>query len=186
MKLSVKARGAERKSESKAIRREGNIPAIIYGKGKENEPVAVNGVDFEKALRESQKGHLPTIVFTLVGEDGSERKALVKDVQYHRTTYKTLHLDLEELQDDVPVQVNIPIEFTGAAECAGIKLGGVLRKVIRRLRVKCLPKDLPAFFELDVRELALKGTRRLADIALPAGVQPQQDLNEVAVVIAKR
>ena len=186
MKLSVKSRGAERKSESRTIRREGDIPAVIYGKGMENRSVAVNGADFGAALRHITKGHLPTTVFTLVGEDGKEMRAVVKDVQYHPTSYKILHVDLEALQDDVAISVNVPIECTGVAECSGIKLGGVLRTVIRRLRVKCLPKDMPAFFELDVRKLAMKGTKRLRDIALPANVQPLQDLNEVAVVIAKR
>ncbi len=186
MKLSVKSRGAERKSESKRIRRAGNIPAVIYGKGEEGRPLEVSGEDYSAALRSIKKGHLPTTRFTLVGEDGKETSAVVKDVQYHRTTYKILHLDFEELKEGVPVNVNVPIEFVGQVDCPGIKLGGVLRTVIRRLRVSCTPEKMPAFFELDVRELVMKGTKRLSDIKLPEGVRSLQDVNEVAVVIAKR
>ncbi len=186
MKLSVKSRDCERKSQSTKVRLDGDIPAILYGKGTDNVPLTINGVDFATALRSIEKGHLPTTRFTLTSEDGKETSAIVKDVQYHRTTYKVLHLDFEELRDDVAVNVNVPIVVNGQVDCEGIKLGGVLRNVIRRLRVNCLPKDLPDFFELDVRDLAIKGTRRLSDIKLPAGVKPLKDLNEVAIVIAKR
>ena len=84
------------------------------------------------------------------------------------------------------INVNIPIECTGIAESVGIKQGGVLRQVIRHVRVRCLPKDIPDSFELDIRELTLKQSKRLSDLVIPSHIQPLKGLNEVVAVIVKR
>ena len=186
MKLNITERKAGSKGTAKAIRREGNIPAIMYSEGKAGKNMTIKGDDFATALRTMTKGHLPTTIFTVVDEKGNETRALVKDVQYHPTSYRILHMDLEEIKDGVPINVNVPIECIGETECAGIKLGGVLRRVIRRLRVRCLPADLPSFLTIDVKDMSMKQSQRLSDIELPANVSPLVDLNEVAVVIAKR
>ena len=185
MELLVQKREKTGKGISKRVRREGGIPAVLYSKGGEGESIIVDRASYEAALRQTKPGHLPTITFTLKG-DGADRKAVVKEVQYHPTTYAVLHLDLEELHDDVPVRVNVPITLVGAAECAGVKEGGVIRQVIRHMRVSCLPKDMPKHLELDVRSLKLKESARLAAIAVPETVRPLARMGEVAAVVAKR
>lgn len=186
MKLKIEKRSAERKSDSKSLRNTGKIPAVIYNRGKASEPIAVDAAEFDTIMRNLKKGRLPTTKITLVDESGKEKTVLVKEIQYHVTTYRVVHLDFEELIDDVKVKVKVPIECIGEVDCVGIKLGGVLRRVIRHLRVQCLPKDLPEYFQMDVKTLGLKEVRRLADMKIPEGVRPLMDLNEVAVVIAKR
>ncbi len=186
MELKVAKRATERKSQAKQGRVEGLIPAVVYSKGESGDSIFVDGQVFRGALNKLVKGRLSTLVFTLVAEDGSERKAVVKDIQYHVTTYAIVHLDFQEVHDDVEVNLNIPIECKGVADCVGIKHGGVLRQVIRHIRVRCLPRDIPEFFELDVAALEMKQTKRLSDLAIPSGVRPLANLNEVAVVIAKR
>lgn len=186
MKLQTKPRAAAKKSETKRLRREGFIPTILYVRGKEGEALALQSKEFSAYLRHVQSGHLPTTVFTLVDEKGKERRALIKDIQYNITTYDVIHLDFEELIADENISVKVPIECIGAADCAGIKLGGVLRQVIRHLRVSCKPKDMPKQFELDVKDLALFQSKRLSDIKLPNTVRPLVNMNEVAAVIVKR
>ncbi len=186
MKLKVFPRKGKSKAESNQIRREGNIPAIIYNRSKESETLTVHGADFTGLLRKVQSGRLPTTVFELTDEHGKVRRALVKEIQYEPTSYRVNHLDFEELLDKVKINVNVPIEFTGVVDCAGIKLGGVLRPVIRNLRVRCFPEDLPECFNLDVRNLALFEVKRLSDLEISPAVRPLADLHEVAVVIAKR
>lgn len=186
MRLKVAKRAASAKKELGELRRAGDIPAVLYSRGKTGENVSVLGGEFGALLRQIKSGCLPTTVFTLVDEAGKERKAILKDIQYKPTTYEVWHLDFEELHDDVSVNVKVPIQCTGSAECAGIKLGGVLRQVIRTLRVNCMPKDIPSEFVLDIRELEIAGTKRLSDIQLPQRVRPLADLKEVAIVIAKR
>lgn len=186
MKLQTVKRTADSKSEVKKLRREGYIPAVLYVKEKSGETLAVNASDFTANLRHVKSGHLPTTVFSLVDENGRERRVLIKDIQYAITTYNVTHLDFEELVDDHKINVKVPIECVGQVDCVGIKLGGVLRQVIRHVRVRCLPKDIPTFFELDIRELGIKQSKRLADIQIPNTVRPLTDLKEVVAVIVKR
>jgi large subunit ribosomal protein L25 len=149
-------------------------------------PISVQSSEFSSFLRGVKPGHLPTSIFTLMDADGKEYRALIKDIQYNITNYDVIHLDFEQLLDDVKVNVKVPIECVGAAECAGIKLGGVLRQVIRHVRVRCLPKDLPSFFELDVRELGLRQSKRIGDLQIPETVRPLMGSKEVVAVIVKR
>ena len=186
MKLSIKERSTEQKCQSKRLRRDGHIPAVLYVRGKESRSISVAKADFEAILRSLIKGRLSTTILTLVDENGQETKALVKDIQHHPTSYQILHLDFEDLHPEVPVNVKVPIECTGVVECVGIKLGGVLRRVIRFLSVNCLPEDIPGHLELDVRELSIKQFKRLEDLKIPEKVKPLTNLSEVAVVIAKR
>lgn len=186
MKLNVKPRKANSKSEINKLRREGFIPAVLYIRGKEGETLALNNEEFKALLRQIRSGHLPTTVFKLIDENGKERQALIKDIQYNVTTYDVIHLDFEELVKDQKVNVKVPIECIGMADCAGIKLGGVLRQVIRHVRVRCLPKDIPTFFELDIKELGPRQSKRLGDLPIPNTVRPLVDLNEVVAVIVKR
>jgi large subunit ribosomal protein L25 len=186
MKLKTMKRTGESKSEVKKLRREGYIPAVLYVKGKNGETVAINANEFSAYLRNVKSGHLPTTIFTLVDDKGAERRAVIKDIQYEITTYNVTHIDFEELVPDHKVNIKVPIECTGQVDCIGIKLGGVLRQVIRHVRVRCLPKDVPSFFELDVRELGLRQSKRLKDLQIPKSVRPLVDLNEVVAVIVKR
>ncbi len=186
MKLSLKKRAGATKSEIKTLRREGNIPAILYGSEKHPEKIVVPGVEFQTILRQLKlkSGHLATTVFELE-LDGVAKKALVKDIQYHPATYAIEHLDFILLSDGKHVSINVPIQVLGAADCPGIKLGGTLRQVIRTMKVSCLPADIPKEFQVDIRELGLDQSKRLSEIAIPSNVRPMARMNEVAIVIAK-
>lgn len=185
MKLAVKQRVGEKKKDIKEIRRDGNIPAIIYSSKGQSEKLIIDGAEFKTVLREMKPGQLPTTVFTL--SDGKkERRAIVKDIQYHLTTYIVSHIDFEELIDDVPVNVKVPVNCIGIVDCMGIKLGGFLRQVVRHVKVECLPKHIPAEFIVDVKDLGIRQSKRLKDLKMPAGVKPLESQEEVLVVIAKR
>jgi large subunit ribosomal protein L25 len=184
MKLNLIKRTGATKGDTNRIRREGDIPAVLYGKGHENQLAAVKGMEFHQILRTLPKGRLATSTFE-ISLDGVSHKAIVKNISYHPTTYRIEHLDFLILADDRPVMVNVPIEVVGVADCPGIKLGGTLRQVARTLAVSCLPRDIPAFIEADVRELGLEAGKRLSDLPLPANVRPLARMNELAVVIAK-
>lgn len=186
MKLKAIKRTAGSKGETNKLRREDFIPVVLYVRGKEGQTLAIKSAEFAALLRQVKPGHLPTTIFTLVDDQGHERRVIVKEIQYDKTSYAVKHLDFEELVDDEKINIKIPIECVGMADCIGIKLGGVLRQVIRHVRVRCLPKDLPAFFELDVRELAMRQSKRLSDLVIPQGVRPLTGLNEVIAVIVKR
>jgi large subunit ribosomal protein L25 len=185
MKLSVFQRTTSKKSDSKKLRREGNVPAVLYGAAQENRNVYIKREEMQAILRGMKPGLLPTTVFEL-HEGNHEHKAVVKEIQYQPATYEILHVDFALLSASVPVTLNVPIQIAGAADCVGVRLGGFLRQVIRSLKVSCLPKDIPEMFLIDVRDMNIAQSKRLSEIALPAGIRPLAKMDEVAVVIAKK
>ncbi len=185
MKLSVFKRAAGSKGEVKRIRREGNIPGVLYGHKQEVQSITVKGEEMQTILRNLKPGLLPTTIFDL--HEGSHHfRAVIKDIHYHPTSYAILHLDFVILDAHTPVTLNVPIQILGTAECPGIKLGGFRRQVIRNLKVRCLPKDIPQEFTVDISDLQIAGAKRLSDIAIPSAVKPLAAMSEVVVVIAKR
>ncbi|MCI5052559.1 MAG: 50S ribosomal protein L25 [Simkaniaceae bacterium] len=184
MKLGVSQRTLRSKGELNRIRHEGDIPAVLYSKGGKSEDMTVSGSDFGAAIRAIPQGHLPTTVFEIeVG--GKKQRAIVKEVQYHKTTYKPLHLDLYLLNDKEEISVNVPLECSGVEVCPGIKLGGFLRRIKRHVRVRCLPKAMPSEFVVDISKVGLKQSKRVSDITFPKGVKPLVSEKEVVVVVGK-
>ena len=186
MELTYSKREAEKKSQAKALRRSGRIPAVVYQRSKEPESVSIDTKAFTVILRNVQQGRLCTSVFSLSDGKGTKKRAILKDIQYNPVNYEVIHLDFEELLHDNPVNVKIPVECVGVEDSVGIKLGGFLRQVKRHLRVSCLPKDIPTHFQIDIREMALYDSKRLKDLEIPKTLRPLDDLNQVVVVIAKR
>ena len=185
MKLTATVRASTKKSDTKQIRREGKVPAILYSAGNANQQLILDAAEFNAILRQMKPGHLGTTIFQLHME-GKNRRVIIKDIQYQLTTYLVSHIDFEELFEDVPVSVKVPINCIGVADCAGIKLGGFLRQVIRHVKVECLPKHLPSEFQVDVRDLGIKQSKTLSDIKIPQGVKPLAKMDEVVVVVSKR
>lgn len=89
------------------------------------------------------------------------------------------------MQEDQEVTINVPLHFKNVGECSGIKLGGFLRQIKRHVKVRCLPKNIPSEFSLDIKEMGLKQAKRIKDLVFPEGVQSMFGKEEVVVVIAK-
>ncbi|MGB7127463.1 MAG: 50S ribosomal protein L25 [Candidatus Rhabdochlamydia sp.] len=185
MKLVVKPRFSQKKSEVKQIRSVGDIPAVIYSLKKEPASLIVNGQEFDAVLRQMQPGHLPITVFTL--SDGvKECQAIIKEIQYHVITYKVSHIDFQELTD-VDVNVKVPVNCIGTMECIGVKLGGVVRQVMRHVRVKCQPKHIPTKFDIDVKSANIGNSLRVKDLqGITSDVTVLAKDHDVVAVIAKR
>jgi large subunit ribosomal protein L25 len=185
MKLEYFSRITGKKGEISKVRREGGIPAVLYGMNRSVESIFVKKEEVDGLLRNMKPGLLATSVLEL-HHGGKHLKVLVKEIQYHRTSYAIEHIDFIAVDDKAPVSVNVPIHIVGAGECVGVKLGGFIRQAIRTLKVSCLLENIPQEFTLDVREMEITHSKRLSDIAMPAGVKPMGKLNEVAVVIVKK
>lgn len=185
MKLAVQKRTLGKKGDTNKLRREGNIPGIIYGNNEAGTPIAVKTEEVQAILRNMKPGLLATTVFEL--QEGQKKlKALVKDIQYHVATYDVVHIDFALVVEDKPVTVNVPIQMIGAADCVGVKLGGFIRQVIRTMKVSCLPKHIPQEFTIDVRELNIAESKTLSDVAIPSNVRPLGKMDEVAVIVGKK
>lgn len=183
--LQIRTRAATNRGKIRRGRELGTIPAVVYGGKDPAQSISFDGREFGKIKNKLQPNHLSTTIFSLT--DGAlQRPAIIKEIQYHPVSYDILHVDFALLIDETPITLRVPLDFLGIEECAGVKQGGFLRQVIRSVKVRCLPRDIPSAFTLDVRELGIKQTRRLREILFPAAVTPLAPLNEVAVVVSKR
>jgi large subunit ribosomal protein L25 len=183
MKLAVKKREAGKKINQ--LRREGLVPAILYGRNHKGQPVLVKKDEFQAIIRNMQPGLLATTIFELHGEEKNHR-AMVKEVQYQPATYDIEHIDFAMVDDTHPIKAKVPVRLSGVTECAGVKVGGMIRQVIQTLEVRCLAKNLPKEFTIDVKDMDIGHSKTISDLGLPANVTPiAKDLKQVVVTIGK-
>src|SRR5213595_1502829 len=157
--LEAQARDAGTKNDARRVRREGKIPAVVYGAGKQAMPVSVDPRQVSRILH-SETGH--NTVFDLA-LDGERTKAMIVDWQYEPIKGSLLHIDLKRIAMDQKLKVNVPIELKG--EPAGVKQqGGILEQILREVEIECLPTDIPSHIEADVTELVFGKVLRVADL----------------------
>ena len=149
------------------LRREGDVPAVLYGGGKENLSIAINHDVLFHSL-EKEEFHSAIIV---INTDGNKEQAILRDVVRHPHKAGILHADFQRVDDKKVLTMSLPIHFIGEDECVGVKIaGGIISHLMTEVEIACLPKDLPESLELDVSALDLNDSLHLSDIKLPAGV----------------
>src|SRR5215468_8914646 len=146
--LEAQARTPGTKNDARRVRKQGKVPAVVYGAGKAALPVSVDPRQVSRILH-SETGH--NTVFDLA-IDGERTKAMIVDWQYEPIKGALLHIDLKRIAMDQKLRVNVPIELTG--EAAGVKeQGGILEQIVREVELECLPSDIPNAIDVDVSEL---------------------------------
>lgn len=156
------------KGASRRLRRfEDMIPAIIYGGDKEPQPLSLIRKDLEKALEnEAFYSHVLTVNVDSVAE-----KAILKDLQRHPAKNRVTHVDFLRIKDDVALRMHVPIHFLNETTCHGVKTqGGIIQHQATDIEVQCLPKDIPAFIEVDMLNVHTGQIVHLSDVVLPPGV----------------
>jgi large subunit ribosomal protein L25 len=186
VEIHIAKRASQPKGEANRLRYEGKIPAVIYSQGNASETISLPAVEFETLLRNLKPGFLPTTIFSLIGSDGRKKRAIIKDIQYEVTSYRVIHLDFLELQDNTIVELKVPVEYSGQVDCVGVKAGGFLRFSMRHVRIRCFPPHIPSHFEIDVRNLGLNQTKKASDLAIPSEVQLLARPNDVIATVVKR
>jgi len=157
--LEAQPRTPGTKNDARRVRREGKIPAVVYGAGKSAVPVAVDPRQVSRILH-SETGH--NSVFDLALDD-EKTKAMIVDWQYEPIKGSLLHIDLKRIAMDRKLRVNVPIELVGDPE--GVKTqGGLLEQIIREVEVECLPADIPNVIELNVAALVFGVVLRVSDL----------------------
>ncbi|MCC7332483.1 MAG: 50S ribosomal protein L25 [Flavobacteriales bacterium] len=160
-------------TDAKTLRQVKKIPAVLYG-GKENIHFSVDEISFDKIINS------PDVYFVNLDIDGTSFKAIIKDVQYHPTSDKALHVDFLEVIPGKSVTLTLPIKVTGSSKA--ILAGGKLRIVTRRLRVRGLAEALPEFIPIDITELAIGQAVKVADLKV-SGLTFLDASNAVVVAI---
>lgn len=165
--LAVEARDRAGKGSSRAARRDGRVPAVIYGNKEAAEGITV--ADKELA-RELSKGKFLSTVYDLQIGDRVER-VLPRDVQFHPVSDKALHVDFLRIAKDGLILVQIPVAFTNQVESPGLKRGGVLNIVRHEIELKCPADDVPEQITISLAGLDINDSVHINDVALPAGAK---------------
>ncbi len=167
------------KSAARKIRREGKVPAIVYGLGTDPLPVAVPSREFEHIL------HGPGGINTLIGLELSGKKDLVlaRQLVRHPVRHTLVHVDFIRVRHDVAVAAEVPIHLTGEAQ--GVKDGGILEQINFTLSIEAKPADLPTGIEADVSHLGIGDQLTVGELKLPSGVVATQDTGELVALVAQ-
>lgn len=144
------------KKDAKKHRREGRVPAVIYG-GKEQKQFTLENKELVKTIWN------PDVFLYNLTIDGKEHQAIVQEVQFHPVSDKVIHIDFLEVFEDKPFTVTIPVKAMGSAP--GLQKGGKLYMNRRKLQVKGLLNDIPATIDLDVSNMDVNDTIKVNEVA---------------------
>jgi|KBSSwiStaDraftv2_1062776.scaffolds.fasta_scaffold544971_2 large subunit ribosomal protein L25 len=159
---------------SRRMRREGNVPATLYGLGQDAQTVAVAWRELRRVLTTDAGVN----AFIHLEVDGKRQATLVKEIQRHPVRRDVVHVDFLRVDPKKTLDVEVSIELIGEAE-AVTRAGGIVQQLVHSLVVSTRPDNIPNSLELDVSELTLDGELRVRDLVLPAGVTTEADPDDV-------
>ncbi len=152
---------------ARAIRRNGNIPAVIYGGSGEPELIELNHNEVAKSLaNEAVYSHILEL-----SVDGKVQNAILKDMQRHPAKDTILHMDFMRVSMNEKIKVHVPLHFINEDTSVGVKAGGVVTHSMVEIEVVCLPANLPEFIEVDLEAIDIGGSVHLSDISVAEGVE---------------
>ncbi len=171
--ISGSPRASVGKKDAKALRANGNVPCTLYG-GTEQVNFFAPYNDFRHVV------YTPDVNKVVVKVGGKEYETLLQEIQFHPVNDKIMHIDFLQLFPDKPVIIDIPVVITGSS--AGVKAGGKMAIITRKLKIKALPADLPDFISVDISSLEIGQSKRVGDLNL-SNVQFLDTPNRVIVAV---
>jgi large subunit ribosomal protein L25 len=171
------------KNAARRWRRQGRIPAVVYGGGGPSIPVTVDPREIQKVLY-SESGH--NAIFTLEIKGKAPARVMIRDLQMEPVGGSLLHVDLVRIARDAKLKLKVPIHITG--EPQGVKVqGGIFEFILREVELECLPDDIPEHITVDVTELTLGKNLRVSDLPVSEKVKVlTEPTRVVAHVVALR
>jgi large subunit ribosomal protein L25 len=167
--LKVSARQPAGSRAVRRLRRDGDVPGVVYGGDDEPISFKVQARELRLALQ-----HAGAVLDLAVG-DAAPTPVVVKDLARHPVSGETLHIDLLRVRLDVKIQATVVLELTGVEDAPGVKEGGVLEHVTRELTIQALPNDIPDSIQHDVSAMVIGDTLTLAAVRSPANVELVDD-----------
>ncbi|MEE9292944.1 MAG: 50S ribosomal protein L25 [Acidobacteriota bacterium] len=179
--VEVQERNNPGKNESRRMRKQGLVPAVVYGGNKEPRSIAVDPKLLLKIFH-SESGANTIFQLNLQGTD-QRRHVMIKEYQVDPVKGALLHVDLVRIQMDEAIEVMVPIRIVGDA--VGVKVdGGILDHVNREIRIESLPANIPEHIDIDVQPLKIGDTRRVSDIPQSDRFKIMSDPEQILVVIS--
>lgn len=165
--LIAESRNFSGKTSARAVRREGKLPAVVYGGAIAPQSIVLDHIDVNKHLaHEAVYSHVLDLKI-----DGKTEKAILKAVQRHPAKAKILHLDFLRVDEAHVLKTRVPLHFINERKCTGVKVGGIVTHVMVDIEVSCLPSALPEHITVDLENLELGDSIHLTDITMPKGVE---------------
>jgi len=153
---------------SRGNRRAGQVPAILYGAGKDNQSLLLN---HNEIMHNLETEGFQSAVIEIKTDKGTEQ-AILRDVQMHPYKAQVMHVDFQRVSATEKLHLAVPLHFIGGEECPGVyNEGGIASHLINEVDIECLPADLPEYLEVDISSLELHDSAKLTDIKVPAGVE---------------
>jgi len=166
--LNAELRSDSGKGASRRLRRQGMVPAIVYGGEREPAQISIAHNEF---IHELENEAIYTQVIELRVED-RKQEVILRDLQRHPYKNKVIHADFYRIDQSKPIKVVVPIHVANADKCVGVKgEGGVMSQLVTEIEIIALPKNLPEYLEIDAENLHLGDSLHLTDIKMPEGVQ---------------
>ncbi len=187
--LVAEIREGQGKGASRRLRREGKVPAIIYGAGR---PPRQLSFAHNKVMKQLENESFYSSILNIKVGDKSQA-AIVKDIQRHPARKIIMHMDFQRIVEDEKIKMNVPIHLLNAEDAVGVRDGGGSVSHLKTdVEISCLPKDLPEYFEIDIAALELDEMLHLSDLKLPDGVEipelalgPEHDQAVVSIHVIK-
>ena len=184
LELTATPRATKGNGPARRLRREGLVPAVLYGPGAETKQLSIKVRDLEHVV---QKGNIRRTIFSLGIQNGGSvtKLAVIKELQTNPVTGQFLHVDFYEIDMNRKLRVMVPVAPKGKAK--GEEFGGMLQIIEREIAVFCLPREIPESLELDVSDLGIGDALHVKNIPLPPGVElpPGENYTVVTVISPK-
>ena len=175
--LPAEARERAGKGASRALRREGRVPAVVYGE--KTEPLSIH-VEEKLLTKMLHTGHFMNSI-VMVDVAGKATRTLPKAVDFHPVTSRPIHVDFLRIGEHAQVHVNVPLRFINDEESPGLKRGGVLNAVLHELELICDAAEIPEEIVIDLTGLEIGDTIHLSAVRLPAAAKSAKDDPELTV-----
>ena len=174
--LNGEVRGTMGK-QAKLLRNKGSVPGVFYAHDEQNINIQIPKVNLDPLVFTSE-----THVIELRLNDGVTKKCILRDVQFDPVSDRPIHFDLQGLKENEKLTIEIPIVLTGGTPI-GVREGGMLQHIIHRLKVSCLPKDIPEKIEVNVAELAMNRSIHVGELTIPNVTVLENPENPVVAVV---
>lgn len=171
------------KGAAKRLRAAGQVPAVVYARGREPVPIALDEVRFRRAIPEGGWFSTPLRILLQGATEGDNSPtAMVREVQRDRIRDRILAIDFHAISLDQPVRAQVPVRVIG--ESAAVKQGGIIEVLMHEVTVEALPTELPDSLDVDVTDTNFHDHLRVSDLLVPPGVQVLVSPEEAVLVVA--
>ena len=178
--LNATKRTSTGKGAARQLRRSDQIPAILYGQKFEPELLALSTKDLDLIFRKHGSERL---FFNLIveGDTASQRKALLKELQFNNVNGTLYHMDLHQVELDKEIRITVPLVTIGNSK--GVELGGLLQLIRHKLEIVCLPENIPDKIEVEVSDIDIGDSIHVSELTLPPGVTAPYDVDFTIVTV---